>query len=150
MLTRLMMTPRGLALDRWLVRWTGYSLLNLIFARQAGYPPRPALCLVTKGRRSGVWHPVALPYFVLDGRVYVVGSKGGAPDDPFWVSNLRAEPTVTVYLRRQRHEARARVIEGMERENLWQRIVTMVPTYAEYEKRTVRKIPVVLLENLTG
>lgn len=148
MFTNLMMTPLGLAFDRWLVRWTGHSLLNRIFARQAGYPPRPALCLVTRGRRSGMARSVALPYFVLDGRVYLVGSKGGAPEDPFWVSNLRANPAVTVYLRRRRHEAQAHVTEGEERERLWRRIVELVPTYVEYQALTTRQIPVVLLEGL--
>ncbi|HQR03408.1 MAG: nitroreductase family deazaflavin-dependent oxidoreductase [Proteobacteria bacterium] len=148
-LLKLMMTPRGLAFDCWCVRRTGISPLTHLFARMAGYKPyAPAVCLMTRGRRSGAMRAVALPSYVLGGQVYVVGSKGGAPTDPFWVSNLRACADVVVYLRRRRNPVRARVVEGAERGPLWDQLVTMVPQYAAYQDMTSRPIPVVLLEGL--
>lgn len=146
MLLKLMLTPRGLAFDRFLVKWTGHSLLNRIFAKNAGFEPQPALLLVTRGRKSGEPRPVALPYFVLDGKLMVVGSKGGAPTDPFWVQNLRSNPEVKIYIRRKPRVVRARIAEGEERERYWSRLTQTVSSYREYEQRTDRQIPVVILD----
>ncbi len=96
-------------LDVWAVRYTGGSFFMWLFARRAGLAKDPrfesrkaeALVLVTKGRRSGRPRSVVLPYFVFDDKTFVVGSKGGAHDDPDWVLNLRARPAATVYIRRQ-------------------------------------------------
>lgn len=153
MLVKWMMTPRGLAFDRWLVKYTGHSLLNRIFARQAGFPPQPALLLITTGRRSGQSREVALPCFPYkaeDGRQgwLLVGSKGGMPDDPYWVHNLRAQPNAQVIVKRHRRNVRARLAEGEEYEKLWGELSQKVPTYRQYQERAEphRKIPVVILE----
>jgi len=148
MLLKFMLTPRGLAFDRFLVKWTGHSLLNRIFARDAGFEPQPALLLVTRGRRSGQERAVALPYFVIDGKSMVVGSKGGAPTDPFWVQNLRANPEAKIYVRRKPRAVRARIAEGEERARYWSRLTETVSSYREYEKRTDRQIPVVVLDEV--
>lgn len=145
-LMKLLMSPAGLAFDRWLVRFSGESLLNRVFARQAGYPPQPALLLETRGRRSGAMRQVVLPWFLIDGKWVVVGSKGGMPTDPAWVGNLRAEPRVGVYVARRHHQAVAHVAGGAERQALWSELVTRVPTYAHYQSLTSREIPVVVLE----
>jgi len=146
MLLKLMLTPRGLAFDRFLVKWTGHSLLNRLFARNTGFEPQPALLLVTRGRKSGEPRSVALPYFVLEGKLMVVGSKGGAPTDPFWVQNLRANPEVKIYIRRKPRNTRARIAEGEERARYWKRLTEIVSSYREYEQRTDRQIPVVILD----
>ncbi len=91
-LLNLLMSPAGLSFDRALVRWTGHSLLNRVFARQAGFAAQPALLLETRGRLSGRKRAAALPWFRIDGKLLIVGSKGGQPTDPAWVGNLRAEP----------------------------------------------------------
>lgn len=143
---QLLMSPAGLAFDRALVRLTGESLLNRVFARQAGFDPQPALLLETRGRKSGARRRAVLPWFRIDGKLLVVGSKGGMPTDPAWVTNLRAEPSVAVWIRRRRHTARARVAAGEERATLWAELVRRVPTYAHYQSLTTREIPVVILE----
>jgi len=144
--TSLLMSPAGLSFDRWLVRWTGESLLNRVFARQAGFTPQPALLLETRGARSGAQRQAALPWFRIDGKLLLVGSKGGMPTDPAWVTNLRANPEVSVFIKRKRHAARARVASGEERAALWAELVRRVPTYAHYQTLTTREIPVVVIE----
>jgi deazaflavin-dependent oxidoreductase (nitroreductase family) len=143
---QILMSPGGLSFDRALVRWTGHSLLNRVFARQAGFRPQPALLLETRGRKSGARRQAALPYFRIDGKLLVVGSKGGMPTDPAWVTNLRAEPAVRVWIARKAMDARARVTTGEERAALWAELLARVPTYAHYQSLTTREIPVVILE----
>ncbi len=75
LLMKILMSPSGLAFDRTLVRWTGESLLNRVFARQAGFAPQPALLLETRGRRSGTSRQAVLPWFRIDGKLMVVGSN---------------------------------------------------------------------------
>lgn len=145
-LLNLLMSPAGLSFDRALVRWTGRSLLNQVFARQAGFASQPALLLETRGRLSGKTRAAALPYFRIDGKLLIVGSKGGQPTDPAWVSNLRAEPRVSVYIDRKRRTAQARIAQGSERAALWEELVHQVPVYATYQASTTREIPVVVLE----
>ena len=79
-LTKLLMSDAGLAFDRLLVRVTGESLLNRVFARQAGFAPQPALLLETRGRKSGARRRAVLPWFRIGDKLMVVGSKGGMPD----------------------------------------------------------------------
>ena len=76
----------------------------------------------------------------------VVGSKGGAPTDPFWVQNLRSDPQVKLYIRRKPRRATARIAEGEERARYWQHLTQTVSSYREYEKITDRQIPVVILD----
>lgn len=148
MVLRWLMSPNGLAFDRWLVKVTGHSLLNRVFAKQTGMKPRPALVLETTGRRSGEARQVALPYFEMDGLLLIVGSKGGMPDDPFWVHNLRHQPKVRYCQRRRWHSGKARECLGEERARLWPRLVELAPVYADYAKRADghREIPVIALE----
>jgi deazaflavin-dependent oxidoreductase (nitroreductase family) len=146
MLLKLMMSPAGLAVDRAMVRWTGTSPLCHAFARGSGFPPRPALLLVVKGRRTGRKRASVLPYFEIDGRLFVVGSRGGGPSDPQWVTNLRADPEATIFIRRKPRHVRARIAADNERKSLWTELVKLVPTYAEYQKLTTREIPLVIFD----
>ena len=146
MLLKLMMSPTGLAFDRWMVRWTGNSPLCRVFARMGGFPPRPALLLVVTGRKSGRKRESALPYFEIDGRLFVVGSRGGGPVDPQWVTNLRADPDATIFIARKPRRVKARISGGDERKALWDKLVQMVPTYADYQKLTTRELPLVIFE----
>ncbi|HQY69584.1 MAG TPA: nitroreductase family deazaflavin-dependent oxidoreductase [Pseudomonadales bacterium] len=141
-----LMTPKGLAFDRFLVKWTGHSLMNRVFARNEGYAPHPALLLVTRGSKTGQLREVAIPYFQLDGKLMVVGSRGGMPEDPFWVKNLRSDSEARIHIRRKEKRVRARIAQGDERKALWPRLVTLVPTYARYQANTTREIPVVILD----
>jgi len=104
------------------------------------------LILTTTGRRSGRRIPVPL-IFGRDGGNYVlVASRGGAPRHPGWFLNLREKPEVGVQVKAQRFGARARVAEGEERERLWRLMNGIWRHYDEYQTRTDREIPVVVLE----
>ncbi|MDQ2913606.1 MAG: nitroreductase family deazaflavin-dependent oxidoreductase [Chloroflexota bacterium] len=107
---------------------------------------RSLLLLTTRGAKSGRerTNPLA---FTRDGDRYVViASKGGAPTNPDWYRNLRATPRVTVEVGPERFEANARVAEGAERRRLYDLQASRMPAFAEYERRTSREIPVVVLE----
>jgi deazaflavin-dependent oxidoreductase (nitroreductase family) len=146
MLLKLMMSPLGLWWDRFLVRWTGKSPLCNVFAKMGGFPPRPALLLIVKGRKSGKPRASALPYFDAHGRRFVVGSRGGGPIDPQWVTNLRADADATMYVDRKGKKVNARIAAGEERALLWEELGKMLPTYVHYQTLTTREIPLVILE----
>jgi deazaflavin-dependent oxidoreductase (nitroreductase family) len=106
----------------------------------------PLLLLHTKGAKSGAErvHPVM---YQQDGdRLVVFASKAGAPTNPDWYHNVRANPDVTVEVGTETIAARARVAEGEERERLWTRQKAEWPGFADYEQKTSRTIPVVILE----
>jgi deazaflavin-dependent oxidoreductase (nitroreductase family) len=108
---------------------------------------RPMLLLRTVGRRTGQPRTAALLY-VRDGDAYVViASKGGKPQHPGWFHNLRAQPEVEIQVGRERFPVRARVAEGEERSRLWARADEVNKgQYAEYQSRTTRVIPVIVLD----
>jgi deazaflavin-dependent oxidoreductase (nitroreductase family) len=106
------------------------------------------LLLTTTGAKSGQTrvNPLA---FTRDGEHYVViASKGGSPRHPDWYFNLVANPQVKVEVDHQAFEARARVAEGDERERLYAAQAALMPGFAEYQQKTSRLIPVVVLERL--
>jgi deazaflavin-dependent oxidoreductase (nitroreductase family) len=146
MLLKVMMSPAGLAVDRWMVRWTGTSPLCHVFARMSGFPARPALLLTVKGRKTGRLRASALPYFEIDGRLFVVGSRGGGPQDPQWVTNLRVDPSCTIVVGRKKRRVTARIAGGNERQSLWEDLVKLVPTYTYYQTLTTREIPLVIFD----
>ena len=146
MLLKLMMSPAGMKFDKVLVRWLGFSWCCILFAKNIGIQPRPALLLVTTGRKTGKERASVLPYFQVGKTKFVIGSKGGAPTDPLWVENLRAKPAVRIVVDRRSRHATARIATGAERETLWQEVGRMVPTYTDYQSLTTREIPVVILE----
>jgi deazaflavin-dependent oxidoreductase (nitroreductase family) len=117
----------------------------------AGGPgPIPTLLLTTKGRRSG--EPLLLPliYGETPKGYSVVASKGGAPAHPAWYLNLSAHPEVEMQVGPERFRARARTATGAERAALWKQMAQIYPPYDDYQRRTDREIPVVVLEPLTS
>ena len=106
----------------------------------------PILILTTTGRRSGEDRLRPLIFGEDDGRYVVVASQGGAPTHPDWYFNLDADPNVHVQIKGDRFAARARTAEGEERERLWRTMAEIWPPYDEYQRRTEREIPVVVLE----
>jgi proline iminopeptidase len=78
----------------------------------------------------------------------IVASKGGAPEHPGWYLNLSKTPEVEVQIKGERFHAQARDAEGDERERLWRRLNEIWPHYDEYQTKTTRQIPVVVLERL--
>ena len=106
----------------------------------------PCLILTTKGRRSGQVRDSAL-ICNFDGDNYViVGSMGGAPKHPQWYLNLTADPNVAVQVKEEKFAATARTAEGVERDRLWELMCEVWPNYDQYQERTTRRIPVVVLE----
>jgi deazaflavin-dependent oxidoreductase (nitroreductase family) len=109
-----------------------------------------ALLLVTMiGSKSGKERTVPLGYAATEGRLFVVASRGGTDVNPVWYDNLRANPMVTVECGPETFRAEAVVLEGAERDRIFDVAKKQVPDYAEYEKRTTRKIPVVELRRLS-
>ena len=104
------------------------------------------LLLTTTGRSSG--EPRTTPLiFGLDGEnPVIVASKGGAPEHPGWYRNLSKNPDVEVQIKGERFAARARDAEGDERERLWRMMNGIWRHYDEYQQKTDREIPVVVLE----
>jgi len=102
--------------------------------------------LTTTGRRSG--RPRTVPLCSLrDGEAFVViASYGGLDRSPSWWLNLRQEPRATVRLGRTTREVVAREATDDERDRLWAQVTERAPGYLDYERRTTRRIPVVLLE----
>ncbi len=106
----------------------------------------PMLVLHTTGARSGSERVHPLVYQANGDRLVIFGSKGGAPTHPGWYHNLVANPEVTVEVGTETIPLRARVAEGEERERLWTRQKQVMPGFADYEAKTSRQIPVVVLE----
>ena len=106
----------------------------------------PTLLLTTTGRTSGEARTTPLIYGLDGDLVVIVASKGGASDDPGWYRNLRANPEAELQIRADVFRARARDAEGEERERLWLLMAEIWPAYDEYQAKTERQIPVVVLE----
>jgi deazaflavin-dependent oxidoreductase (nitroreductase family) len=106
----------------------------------------PVLILTTTGRRSGLTRSNALIYGRSGDDYLVVGSKGGAPSHPGWYVNLQADPAVMVQVKGDRFPARARTATKEEKPELWKIMTSVWPDYDEYQKKTEREIPVVVLE----
>jgi deazaflavin-dependent oxidoreductase (nitroreductase family) len=105
-----------------------------------------SLLLTTRGRRSGKLRRTALYYGKDGGRYVLVGSDGGKPHDPAWVHNIVANPAVVVQVRDETFGALARIADPDERPRLWELMVAIFPTYAAYQEKAARQIPVVVVE----
>jgi proline iminopeptidase len=104
------------------------------------------LLLTTTGRKTGNETTTPLIYGLDGENPVIVASKGGAPDDPGWFKNLSQNPEAGIQIMGERFRARARVAEGEERDRLWALMNRIWPHYAEYQEKTDREIPVVVLE----
>lgn len=103
------------------------------------------LVLATTGRRSGEPRRTCLIYGTSGDDFVVVGSKGGADENPDWFKNLEAEPSAGVQVGARRFTARSRVASEAERAQLWPMMTRIFPLYEEYTQKTDRVIPLVLL-----
>ena len=114
---------------------------------ERGYEWRGAtiLLLTTRGRKSGERRTTPLIHRTDGERWVVVASKGGAPQHPGWYENLRADPNATIQVMSDVIDVRAEDAAGEERERLWGLMADVWPDYDEYQTRTERKIPVVVL-----
>jgi deazaflavin-dependent oxidoreductase (nitroreductase family) len=108
---------------------------------------RPVVIFTTRGRKSGKIRKFVLMRVEHDGKYAMVASMGGAPEHPEWYFNLTADPdALRVQDGAERFEATARELHGVERATWWQRAVEAYPSYATYQERTEREIPVLLVE----
>jgi len=105
----------------------------------------PILLLNTMGRKSGKKRTTPLLY-VMDGEGFVIiASKGGAPTHPAWYLNLIANPDATVEVGDRAVRVRAEDVHGEDKTRLWQKMVEMYPTYDDYQTKTEREIPLLVL-----
>ena len=104
------------------------------------------LLLTTRGRRSGAERTTPLIFRRRGDDYLVVASRGGTDAPPGWYLNLQAEPEVQVQVRGDVFRARARDATPDEQPELWRKMAEVWPDYDEYQKKTERQIPVVVLE----
>jgi deazaflavin-dependent oxidoreductase (nitroreductase family) len=136
-----------------------WPLLNRVFAAHASlyklsggrighripFVP-PMLLLDHVGAKSGTSRTTPLVYLQDGERMVIVASKGGHPRHPSWFHNLRANPGTTVQVGTRRIPVTARVADETERGRLWPRIVKLYGPYASYQRKTDRRIPLVVLD----
>ena len=110
----------------------------------------PILLLNTIGRKSGKKRTSPLLY-VMDGEDFVViASKGGAPTHPAWYLNLRSNPEATVEIGDREVQIKAQVVDREDKLRLWQKMVEIYPTYDDYQRKTEREIPLLVLRPVEG
>lgn len=122
-------------LYRWTSGWVGCRLDGL-----------DILLLTTTGKHSGLPRCVPLPFFRDGSNYLLVASFGGNERNPAWYANLLANPRVELQDRAQRWSSDARVAQGTERARLWDLITYEFPRYLNYQARTPREIPVIVLD----
>ena len=107
----------------------------------------PVIIVTNVGNQSGATRKTPLMRVKDDNRYVLIGSMGGAPKNPVWVYNLRANPDVEIRDREQVQKMRvSEVSDPAERARLWELSVAAFPPYAEYQQRTSRRIPVFVAE----
>jgi len=99
------------------------------------------LLLTTTGAKSGQKRLSPLAYLALDGRTIIFGSYGGAPKDPAWVHNLRANPSARIELGAEAYDVLARELPTAERDAVVPALIAIAPVFTEYQAKTSRIIP---------
>jgi deazaflavin-dependent oxidoreductase (nitroreductase family) len=127
----------------------GHAILYKASGGRIGhrFPGTPPMLLLDHvGARSGAQRTTPLVYFEDGQNVVIVASKGGHPRHPAWFHNLRANPDTTIQLGTQRRAVHARVADSEEHARLWPRAEATYTGYRDYQERTDREIPLVVLE----
>ncbi len=130
--------------------YDNYNQQVIAGLRAGNLENQPLLLLTNTGARSGKTRVNPLAYTRDGDRYVVLASKGGGPSNPDWYHNVIANPEVTVEVGQQRFKARARVAEGDERERLFNAQAAEMPNFAEYQQKTSRQIPVIILEPIAA
>jgi deazaflavin-dependent oxidoreductase (nitroreductase family) len=131
--------------------WTLLTRLNTTMYRASGgrlggsMDRAPVLLLHHVGRRSGEERVAPVLYLADGDDLVIVASYGGAPKNPAWLHNLRARPETVVEVGRERRAVSAREATAQERERLWPALLDLYPAYGDYQERTEREIPLVVL-----
>jgi deazaflavin-dependent oxidoreductase (nitroreductase family) len=132
--------------------WHNFTQLHVLAYRATGgrigrgFRGAPVALVDHVGRRSGKRRTSPLIYGMDGDNVVIVASYGGARRDPVWWPNLKANPRTSVQIGTERREVVARRATPEEKARAWPRMVEIYPPYADYQRRTERDIPVVLLE----
>lgn len=108
--------------------------------------PYPVVVITSVGATSGKLRKNPVMRVERDGAYLAVASKGGADDDPAWADNFRRHPEVDLQDKAEKHTYRVRELSGDERADWWQHAVATWSTYASYQEKTDREIPIFLLE----
>jgi len=121
---------------------------GLVGHRFPGAPP--TLLLDHIGAKTGKVRTTPLSYLKDGDNLVIIASRGGNPRNPAWFHNLVANPDTTIQVGSERRAVHARVIDGAERDRLWDEVVDMYSGYRDYQARTDRRIPLVALEPRGG
>ena len=113
-----------------------------------GRPDWPIVVITSRGATSGKLRKNPVMRVEHDGVYAAVASQGGAPEHPAWFHNFVADPVVALQDGPEPHLYRARIAEGAERAEWWERAVAAYAPYADYQRKTDREIPVFLLERI--
>jgi deazaflavin-dependent oxidoreductase (nitroreductase family) len=105
----------------------------------------PLLIMTNTGAKTGEPHRAILTFHRDAGDYVVAGTASGAPTDPAWVHNLEVHPDVTLEVRNEQIDATATIVDGPERDRLWDDHVKALPWFADYPKQSGRVIPIVRL-----
>jgi deazaflavin-dependent oxidoreductase (nitroreductase family) len=108
------------------------------------------LLLFTKGRKTGQQRTNALIFRPWKDAYLVAASRGGTDRPPGWFLNLQADPDIEVQIKDERFGVRARVATAEEKPAMWQAMTEVWPDYDDYQRKTAREIPVVVLERTAG
>jgi deazaflavin-dependent oxidoreductase (nitroreductase family) len=108
----------------------------------------PLLLLTTTGAKSGRSTTTPLVYTRDGARIVIIASKAGAPKHPAWYHNLKAHPTPTIELGKEKFQAKAIITTDPERKRLFDAQAKAMPAFADYQKATTRQIPVIVLERV--
>ena len=111
-----------------------------------GVPEVNTLLLQTTGRKSGAAKTTPLIYGKEGNGFVIVASRGGAPQHPAWFLNLRDQPAVRFQVADKKYRGTARIAQGAERARLYAMMTGLFPPYRDYQAKTSREIPVVVLE----
>ena len=106
------------------------------------------LLLHTVGAKSGQERINPVAYITDSDRFVIIASKGGAPTHPDWYYNIRAHPLVTVEVGTEQFQVQAAIASEPERTRLYNKMVEMMPGFAEYQRKTTRVIPVITLTRI--
>ena len=130
--------------QRWITR-AHATVYRVTGGKIGGWIMGPVLLLTTTGRKTGKQRTSPLLYLQDGENMAIVGSNGGATRHPAWWLNLLANPEAGVEIGSRKLRVRAGEAKGEEKSRLWARLVEMYPSYEDYQKRTTREIPVVVL-----
>jgi len=108
----------------------------------------PLLLLTTTGAKSGRPFTTPLVYTKDGDRIVIIASKGGFQTNPAWFHNLKAHPTVTIELGKEKFQAKAVITTDPERQRLFDAQAKVMPNFTEYQKATTRQIPVIALQRI--